>query len=139
MRRHVFCCEFTTDDRLSQDRVGRSYARGDGETCQELEVRDHGPYEESCNEPSPLKDSTMVRRCKNRIQKTAYRHDRSQEERQRLPMMLDIFLRKYQYGSSAGQITRLHTFGNSTPIANTPTAITTLVTSNVISSVTSLL
>lgn len=67
MCRNMLCCESTTDDGLSQNGIGRRDACGNGEACKELEVRDEGPHQQRCDEPSPLmKDKVPISKPKNR-------------------------------------------------------------------------
>lgn len=82
MRRHVFCRESTTDYGLGQDWIGRCDACGDGETCEEFEVRDHCPHEKCSDDPAPLPDDIVVRRQEKGDVETAYGHDGSQEKGQ---------------------------------------------------------
>jgi hypothetical protein len=95
MRGNMFRGESTTDDGLSQDRIGRRDASRDGEACEEFEMRDDSPHQKRCDEPSPLRTPEgfiqQVRKDKVPCVRT-YGHNGSDEKHQRLPVMLDIFL-----------------------------------------------
>ena len=54
MYRHMLIRELPSNDRLSQDRVGRGDTCGDGECGEELDLGEDGPDEEGRDDPSPL-------------------------------------------------------------------------------------
>jgi hypothetical protein len=54
MNGYMFIREFPSNDRLSQDRVGRGDTRGDGECREEFDLGEDGPDEECRDDPAPL-------------------------------------------------------------------------------------
>jgi len=54
MYRHMLIRELPSNDRLSQDRVGRGDTCGDGECGEEFDLGEDGPDEEGRDDPSPL-------------------------------------------------------------------------------------